>query len=236
DGQAPAGRPVDPVITGWSGPVTDHPFRNSPSQPPARPAPEPLQATPAANGSRRPADDGPQVHIPARLEQAVDAARATGNTRRRTTVSAVVDLSASMRPWIASGQLADVLTAIQAIAGASNRPSVATRYLPAGDEVDLELGTEPAQALSSQLATNGLRTGSRSALLAAVDRTARRGLAVLVTDDASLAAGSGVTVVLGPAAAEHVRVNDDQLLISVPPGPVDIRRLARELADATAAK
>ncbi|MEP6559465.1 MAG: hypothetical protein ABJD68_00110 [Nakamurella sp.] len=230
--------PVDSSIRGWSGPVTDRPFRSSPEPGTRRPIPpsNTEQVAPAASGSQRSADNGPQVRIPARLEQAVDAARATGNTRRRTSVGAVIDLSASMRPWITSGQLADVLTAVQAIAGASSRPSVTTRYLPADDEVDLELATEPAQALSSQLAANGLRTGSRSALLGAVARAGRRGgLTVLVTDDSSLAAGPGVTVVLGPPAAEDLPMTPGRQVISVPPGPVDIRRLTRQLADASAA-
>jgi hypothetical protein len=141
-----------------------------------------------------------------------------------------------MRPWIVSGELADVLTAVQAVAGVSNRPSVATRFLPADQEVEVALATDPADVLRTQLKASGLRTGDRSALLAAAGRTGRPGgLHVLVTDDASLAAeiDPAVVVLLGPNAGTAAR-NAPANLVAVPPGPVDVRRLARELADASA--
>ncbi len=240
--QSPAPAPtVEPVVAGWSGPVTDHPI--DVRRPRVRPSDgiEPGSAATAATAmrsgssypSRTAESAGPPVPIPPRLEEAVDAVRATGSTRSRTRVGAIVDLSASMRPWIASGHLADVLTAIQAVAGASNRPNVATRFLPADQEVDLSLATEPADALGTQLAASGLRTGDRSALVAAADLAGRRGgLTVLVTDDASLATGPGATVVLGPGASGATGRGP---VVSVPAGPVDVRRLARQLADATAA-
>jgi hypothetical protein len=202
-----------PKIPGWSGPSTDRPLDLPESH-----------------------DHGPQVQIPARLEAAVDAARAGGKARRRTVVGAVVDVSASMRPWIVSGELADVLTAVQAVAGVSNRPSVAARFLPTDQEVEVALATDPADVLRSQLAANGLRTGDRSAMLAAVGRTARHGgLHLLVTDDASAAAeiGQAVVVLLGPNTGALDRTAPANL-VAVPPGPVDVRRLARELADASA--
>jgi len=41
--------------------------------------------------------------------------------------------------------LADVLTAVQAVAGVSNRPSVAARFLPTDQEVEVALATDPAE-------------------------------------------------------------------------------------------
>lgn len=232
---------TDPVVTGWSGPVTDHPIdarlaprdRTSGSPEPSSAPSAPPSRLQVSHPLRTAESAGPPVPIPPRLEEAVDAARATGSTRGRTGVGAVVDLSASMRPWIISGQLADVLTAIQAVAGASNRSTVATRFLPADQEVNLPLATEPADVLMTQLAARGLGTGDRSAFLAAADLAARRGgLTLVVTDDASLATGQIVTVVLGVGATGEAGA---AAVVSVPSGPVDVRRLARQLAEATAA-
>jgi hypothetical protein len=164
----------------------------------------------------------------------VDAARATGKVRR-ARVSAVVDLSASMYPWITSGAVADILTAVQAVAGAAQRPSVSTRFFPDGADVDLPLDAEPAAALRNQLRAVGLRTGDRGHLVHALPGPGSTDtVTLMVTDDPSLAdepgAAGATTVVLGgdtrsgPGAAEPSAV-------FLPPGPVDVDRLARELAD-----
>jgi hypothetical protein len=228
------------VIPGWSGPVTDRPFRSA--SPAAGSGDEPVTSqvreppAPIRQPIRSAAEaHGPQVQIPTRLQPAVDAARGAGNAKRQSLVGAVVDLSASMRPWIVSGQLAAVLTAVQAVAGVSNRPSVATSFLPAGQDAELELGSDPAELVHTQLTANGLRTGDRSALLASIGRATRRGgVHILVTDDASAAADvrPAVIVLLGAGGVAGDR-DPSSNVVAVPPGPVNVPRLARELADAT---
>lgn len=236
---APPGQTANPRGPGWPGPVADHRVSHAVAGN-SRPVMHGPTAEPSIPAPAHSDDQGPQVRIPPRLEPAVDAARGGGNVRRRSTVGAVVDLSASMRPWIVSGQLADVLTAVQAVAGASNRPSVLAQFQPGDQPVELALETEPAEALSTRLAANGLRTGDRAALLAASDRAARRGgLHILVTDDVSLVpeVEHAVIVLLGPGAGGHFTPVDPAApthVVAVPPGPVDVRRLARALADAAA--
>ena len=73
---------------------------------------------------------GRTIPIPPHLQPAVDRIRASSGEVRRQQVSAVVDISASMRPWLSNGLVSDVLTAVQAVAGASSRPSVSTAFSP----------------------------------------------------------------------------------------------------------
>jgi hypothetical protein len=147
-----------------------------------------------------------------------------------------------MRPWLVSGQLGAVLSAIQAVAGASSRPAVSARFLPPASElaggrsVELTLEASPQAALTEQVATAGWRTGNRATLLAAARKGANRsGLHLVVTDDVSIARqlGAGtVTVLLGdsvpgpPLPASTVQV---------PPNSLDVRSLARDVALAGAA-
>ncbi len=240
---APAGSPAPAGNAAPAG-GAPHPGQH-PADPPLRGSAPAIPRSPRVPASfnppsTRPDNFGPQVQIPTRLEMAVDAVRAGGKTKPRGAVNAVVDTSASMRPWMASGQLADVLTAVQAVAGACNRPTVAATFVPGGAEVELELATEPAALLRSHLLANGLRTGDRDMVLDAASTAARRGgLQLLVTDDPSLvAAQAAVIVLLGPpsidAGFSPGDSRSDTAVVTVPPGPVDVRRLARALADAAA--
>lgn len=266
----PAAGTVPPTASGgWGAPVTDAPGPPHPADrhtpPPATPATRPVEPPPASAWPAPPAphvaapaaarattsgwtdhsatqhtvDQGPQVPIPERLSAAVDAARATGLVRR-ARVSAIVDLSASMHRWIASGALADVLTATQAVAGAAQRPALATRFLPDGAEVALDLQAEPAAALRDHLRATGLRTGDRRRLMAALAGSStggpdgdggRESVTVLITDDPSLgdAVGPGTTAVIVGAGETGAGVVDAERAVAVT-GPVDVSRLARELA------
>lgn len=180
-------------------------------------------------------DQGPQVPIPDRLTGAVDAVRSTGLVRR-ARVSAVVDVSASMYRWIASGALADVLTATQAVAGAAQRPGLTTRFLPDGTDVTIDLKAEPAAALRDHLSTVGLRTGDRRQLVAALAESGRQPdrdggtetITLVVTDDPSLAevAGPGATAVI---VGGDARTDGAERAVVVS-GPIDVPRLARDLA------
>lgn len=265
-GTGPASGPAP----GWGAPVTDAPGPPHPADrtappaaapaarpagpPPATPWPAPTvpdvpapAVAPAAAGGwtdhsapQHTVDQGPQVPIPERLSGAVDAARATGLVRR-ARVSAIVDLSASMHRWIASGAVADILTATQAVAGAAQRPALATRFLPDGAEVALDLQTEPAAALRDHLRVAGLRTGDRRRLMAALAQSSaggedgdggRASVTVVITDDPSLsdAVGPGTAaVIVGAAGETGAGAGAAERAVAVA-GPVDVPRLARDLA------
>ena len=174
--------------------------------------------------------------IPDRLASAVDAARSTGAVRR-ARVATVVDLSASMYPWIASGILADVLTAMQAVAGAAQRASMSTRFLPDGTDLEIALDAEPGTELQEHLRAVGLRTGDRDRLVQALTGPATGSgggsetVTLVVSDDPSLAAqaGPGTTAVIVGADPGDRMVGGDHA-VAVGGGPVDVPRLARELA------
>jgi hypothetical protein len=176
------------------------------------------------------------VPIPDRLAGAVDAARSTGAVRR-ARVATVVDLSASMYPWIASGILADVLTAMQAVAGAAQRASMSTRFLPDGTDLEIALDAEPGMELQEHLRAVGLRTGDRDRLVQALTGPATGSgggsdtVTIVVSDDPSLAAqaGPGTTAVIVGADPGDRMVGGDHA-VAVGGGPVDVPRLAREVA------
>lgn len=258
DGTGPAGgwgapvtdapgppHPADRGTPAYPGPA-DRPFAAPAASPSAHPIdPAPAAARPTAGGwtdhsaAQPTVDQGPQVPIPERLAGAVDAARSTGLVRR-ARVSAIVDLSASMHRWIASGALADVLTATQAVAGAAQRPALATQFLPDGAEVSLDLQAEPAAALRNHLHAAGLRTGDRRRLMTALAESSAGGadrdggtesITVVITDDPSLSAavGPGTAAVIVGAGETWAGAVEPERAVSVA-GPVDVPRLARDLA------
>lgn len=169
------------------------------------------------------------VRIPDRLTGAVDAARSTGQVTR-TTVEAVVDLSASMRPWLVTGAVPDIVTAVQAVAGAASSPTVGVRLHPSDTRVRLDLDTDPAALIRDHLQTAGLRTGDRSWLLRSLPGPGQAPsdrVTVLVTDDPSLAsATSAVTVLVGDAP-----VTGPETVVAVGTAAIDIDRLAAALAE-----
>jgi hypothetical protein len=142
-----------------------------------------------------------------------------------------------MRQWLSNGLVSDVLTAVQAVAGASSRPSVSTAFAPATGGVELNLEDSPAAVLGAEIRRAGLQTGSRAILDTAVDAAARRGgVAFLVTDEEPVtgarAGADGrptvLTVVLGNARRQ--RADTSGAVVAVGPGPIDIALFARDLA------
>ena len=189
-----------------------------------------------------------QIPIPEHLQPAVDKIRAAGAAIRRTHIDAVVDISASMRPWLSSGMVADTLSAVLAVAGASSRPSLSLRFTPGGGPIDLPLDASPGEALSREIGQRGLQTGSHLQLQAAVERAAGRGGVVFVISDNPAVAPTGasvLTVVLGDPPprphggsavsgphGSHSSVTDPPHggVVAVGTGPVDVGVLARDLA------
>ncbi len=189
-----------------------------------------------------------QIPIPEHLQPAVDKIRAAGAAIRRTHIDAVVDISASMRPWLSSGMVADTLSAVLAVTGASSRPSLSLRFTPGGGPIDLPLDASPGEALSREIGQRGLQTGSHLQLQAAVERAAGRGGVVFVISDNPAVAPTGasvLTVVLGDPPprphggsavsgphGSHSSVTDPPHggVVAVGTGPVDVGVLARDLA------
>ncbi|MBM9476490.1 hypothetical protein JL107_08560 [Nakamurella flavida] len=209
-----------------------------PDPAPASRADSPARTNPGPAADRRgqPRIDGEPVRsvpVPAHLQAAVDAARSSGAVRRRSSVAALVDLSASMRPALVDGRLAAALRAVQAVAGASSQSAVSTSFLPGGSTRELSLEADPGSALFDQLTAQGLVTGNRTHLIAECERRAGHGgLQIVLTDDPSLPAhlpASVVTVLVGaPVSAEQP---SGPRTVTVTVTPVDVPLLARGLAE-----
>lgn len=183
----------------------------------------------------QPFETGRQIPIPEHLQPAVDKIRAAGGAVRRAHVDAVVDISASMRPWLASGMVADALAAVLAVTGASARPSLSLRFSPGGGPIDVPLDAAPDETLHREINHHGLRTGSRIQLRAAAEQAAGRGGVVFVISDEPVAAptdpASVLTVVLGDATRPTGRSGPRAgMVVAVGTGPVDVGVLARDLA------
>jgi hypothetical protein len=171
----------------------------------------------------------PVIAIPPRLESLVAAARTGRRTDETERVSVLVDVSASMRVWIEGGQLANVLTAVQAVAGAQGQSTVPTWFHPVGQSFEIALTVEPSEPLQAVVNRAGSQTGDRRMLLDAARRGAAdgSGVQVVVTDDESLATAGvpgSVVVVVGP---EISRLSGPGVQAR---GPVESRTLARVLA------
>lgn len=182
-----------------------------------------------ASGEETPDDGGWQVAIgvPEALKSPVDRVRSTGQTRQRSRVSAVVDVSASMRPWLVNGALAATVTAIQAVACASSRPSLTLALVPDGGVADLPIEAPAGDFLIDRVSRHGMRTGNPRALSTTTHDVLRRGGIVFVVTDDPLTEEAGdervITVVLSSGAARSERL--------VPVGEsVDIDLLAGDLA------
>jgi len=222
-----------------------------PSEPPGHTGPHPPgQTGPHPTGPTGPHPTGPAgqtgphppdpdggrptvaVVIPDHLRAAVDRVRSSGAARHHARVSVVLDLSASMRPWLVNGVLADTLTAIQAVTCASSRPSMSVRLVPDGAATEIDIADSTDDMLKGFLARTGLRTGAARALHSqAAAAAGRGGLVFVITDDPFAAARMGsdaIAVFLGSAAVPTER-------LVVVGESVDVGMLARELAVAAAA-
>ena len=173
------------------------------------------------------------IAVPDHLQVGVDRIRASGAARGHGRVSAVLDLSASMRPWLLSGVLADTVTAIMAVACASSRPFVAIRVVPDGGIKEVGIENAAGDVLGGFLERMGLRTGGPSALRTEIAAAAVKGGPVfVVTDDPFVAGRVGDTAIVVLLGSEDVRSGDH--LVAVPGDSVDIGLLARDLATAAA--
>ncbi|MGY1632237.1 hypothetical protein ACI784_11095 [Geodermatophilus sp. SYSU D01186] len=122
------------------------------------------------------------VHAP--LQAPAVLARRENLVRRGETVTAVVDLSASMRPRLAAGTVAGVLTALQAVAGAADQ-----RELQVVGVSDRAYGPRPLGVsddagafLRAWVREIGLRTGVRGTTEQWVTTQAPSGLVVSISD------------------------------------------------------
>jgi hypothetical protein len=204
----------------------------------------PESAGPTASGARHgdvetaqlapPFETVRQIPIPEHLQPAVDKIRAAGAAVRRTHIDAVVDISASMRPWLAAGMVADTLSAVLAVTGASSRPSLSLWFTPGGGPIDLPLDASPGEALGREIGHRGLQTGSHLRLQAAIEQAADRGGVVFVISDNPVVPPTGasvVSVVLGdPPPGPHGGSPFPGSVVAVGTGPVDVGVLARDLA------
>ena len=171
------------------------------------------------------------IAVPDHLQVGVDRIRASGAARSHGRVSAVLDLSASMRPWLLNGVLADTVTAIMAVACASSRPSVAVRIVPDGGIREVGIEDAAGDVLKGLLERMGLRTGGPNALTSETAAAAVKGGPVFVVTDDPFAAGrvgdTAIAILLG---SEDVGSGDH--LVAVAGDSVDIGLLARDLATA----
>jgi len=105
---------------------------------------------------------GVGVDVPDALREAAVLARHENLVRSGEPVTALVDLSASMRPRLAAGTVAGVLTALQAVAAAAHRSEVSVVAL--SDRVHearpLRLTDDPEEFLRTWTQEIGLRTGA----------------------------------------------------------------------------
>jgi hypothetical protein len=152
-------------------------------------------------------DGGPAMAVPDRLREPAALARREGVVHWGEPVTALVDLSASMRPCLVAGTLGIVLQAVQAVAGAAGQSGVSV--LAVSDRVHgpriLAVSDDAEDFLRRWVRDIGLRTGRGTAHREGVGR-ASSGLVVSVSDRLSAA-------VSAPSA--HVR---SHRVVLAPPG------------------
>ena len=109
-----------------------------------------------------PSASGMGIDVPDALREAAVLARHENLVRSGEPVTALVDLSASMRPRLAAGTVAGVLAALQAVAAAAHRQEVSV--IAVSDRVHdprpLRLTDDPEEFLRTWTHEIGLRTGA----------------------------------------------------------------------------
>jgi hypothetical protein len=122
--------------------------------------------------------------VPEALREPAILARRESVVRRGESVTAVVDLSASMRPRLLAGTVADVLTGLQAIAGAADQRGV--QVVGVSDRAHgprmLGLAEDAESFLRQWVQELGLRTGVRGTTEQWVSSQAQSGLVVTISD------------------------------------------------------
>jgi len=131
--------------------------------------------------------------LPVPLREAAALARQEGLVRSGEPVTAVVDVSASMRSRLEGGTVGCVFTALQAVAvaaGAGDLPVVAVSDVAHGQRPP-PVDADAEQFLRSWVREIGLRTGSRSGAGRRPAGTDPLGLVVSVTDQLVPPPGGG---------------------------------------------
>jgi hypothetical protein len=173
-----------------------------------------------------------QVDVPPALREATALAGHAGIAPSGVPVTAVLDLSASMRPRLVAGTVGSVLTALQALAGAAGQTSVTVlavsdrRYGPR----QLGLAEDPEEFVRSWTREIGLRTGARTAAAAGAGQP---GVVVTVTDQEGPGTPSGYRVVLtAPEPGRAVAAGPAGTVVVAEPRP-DAVSVVRALAHAS---
>lgn len=192
-----------------------------------------LRVTPDGPGWRVVALTGTGVSdgVPAALREAAALARHQGLIRDDEPVTAVVDVSASMRPRLGDGTVGSVLAALQAVVGGGGGSELSV--VAVSDAVhgrrSLPVGADAEAFLRDWVQEIGLRTGQPDGVgrWLADDRTP--GLVVSVSDAAPAAAavqGRRSAVVLAPPDGAPVSRGRDAavVLTEVRPTPVSVVR------------
>ena len=133
---------------------------------------------------------GMGIDVPDALREAAVLARHEHLVRSGEPVTALVDLSASMRPRLAAGTVAGVLAALQAVAAAAHRPEVSV--VAVSDRVHeprpLRLTDDPEEFLRTWAQEIGLRTAFPGTTASWSTGEAQAGLVVTVSDQEYAAA------------------------------------------------
>lgn len=150
--------------------------------------------------------------VPKALQEAVVLAKREHVVTSGETVTAVVDVSASMRPRLVNGTVASVLTALQAVAGAADQREL--QVVAVSDRAygprRLGVADDPEEFLRNWVGEIGLRSGVRERHEEWVSRHAPSGLVVIVSDQetvdgATLPSGRRRQIVLLPSGGESAR-------------------------------
>ncbi|MGY1730324.1 hypothetical protein ACI798_02295 [Geodermatophilus sp. SYSU D01045] len=174
------------------------------------------------------------VEVPQALREATALAGHAGLVASGVPVTAVLDLSASMRPRLVAGTVASVLGAVQALAAAADQPAVTVVAVSDRPQPPRQLGLadDPEEFLRVWTAEIGLRTGSRAVTTAG---DGRPGVVVTVTDQEGGLAASGYRVVLAaPEPGRTVAASGLGSVVVPEPRP-DAAAVVRALAHASPA-
>lgn len=154
-------------------------------------------------------DFGPRRDVPKALQEAVVQAKRERVVENGEPVTAVLDVSASMRPRLLSGTVASVLTGLQAIAGAADQREV--HVVAVSDRAygprQLGVADDAAEFLRAWVAEIGLRSGVRQRQADWLRQHSPSGLVVVVSDEETpdgtdVPAGRRRQIVLLPPDAE----------------------------------
>jgi hypothetical protein len=174
-------------------------------------------------------DPVPPASVPESLWEPAGVALRENVVRRGESVTAVVDLSASMRPQLTAGTVGCVLSALQAVAGAAGQQGVAVVAVSdtVHDRRMLPLADDPEEFLRRWTHEIGLRTGRHGTADRWISESAPSGLVVSVGDQvAGAGPARGYRVVLTAAAPDRpVTGRDGVVTVSEPrPGAVAVVR------------